>query len=467
MNKPESNSKLPDAIADLQNVFGDRLQTSEALRRQHANTLTFIAPELPDAVVWPLDIADITAAVGIARRHQLPIIPYGAGTSLEGHVNAPFGGISIDLSRMDRIIEIRADDLDCTVEAGVTRVRLDAELRDTGLFFPVDPGAGHATLGGMAATRASGTTTVKYGSMAANTINLTAVMPDASVITTSGRAWKSAAGYDLTRLLIGSEGTLGIIAELTLRLHGRPHATRSALAAFPSLADAAAAAADGITAGLAVARIELLDTTQIEALNAFAGTTLNAAPSLLVEFHGSEAVCEDSVAEFETIASEHACASLTIARTPDEQSMLWKARSDAFWAVKSLWPGHEIVVTDAAVPLSALAKCVNETEADLKSLSLHYAVVGHVGDGNFHVLAAIDPSNLNECNRLHLCLDRLAERAISLGGTSSGEHGIGQGKRKFMRQEHGPAIDVMRSIKNALDPDNLFNPGKLFPDDRT
>ena len=453
---------LAPALRALAAIVPERLSTAKSLCAQHANSLTFLPPEPPWAVVWPETTAEVQAIVAVARDHRLPLIPFGAGTSLEGHVNAPQGGISVDLSRLNRIVEIRPDDLDCTVEAGITLDVLRAGLRHTGLFFPVDPGAGQATLGGMAATRASGTTTVRYGSMRDNVVSLTVVLASGEIIRTARRARKSAAGYDLTHLFVGSEGTLGIITELTLRLHGVPAAIVAASASFASIAGACRTATAAIQAGLAVARIELLDPVQIACVNAKSGLAIPEAPTLFVEFHGTAAACQEDYASFCALAAEEGGSGLRFAASEADRRALWKARHNAFWSVKEMWPGRDVVVTDVAVPLSKLAEAVGDTAADIRASRLNAPIVGHVGDGNFHAIVVVDRNDSAEIRRVDAFLDRLVARALALDGTATGEHGIGQGKRRHMAAEHAGAVAAMRAVKAALDPLGIMNPEKIF-----
>lgn len=454
---------LSRAIAELKSRFGARAETGEAVRGAHANTLTWIAAEPPDIVVWPLTTDDVMAIVDIAARHRVPLIPFGAGTSLEGHVNAPCGGISVDLSRMTRIVRVDARDFDCVVEAGVTRPMLNTHLRDLGLFFAVDPGAGDATLGGMAATRASGTNAMRYGTMRDNVLGLTAVLPNGRVVTTGGRALKSAAGLDLTRLLIGSEGTLGIITELTLKLHPIPERVLAAACPFASVTAACEATLDAKASGLQLGRVELLDALMMRAVNAHAKRTYCETPHLFVEIGGGPAETEAAIAAFREIARANGAPSFEWAASEEERRELWRARHDAFWAVRTMWPGRTVVVTDVAVPLSSLAGCVSETIADFENEAVTAPVVGHVGDGNFHMVAVFDADDPDAVRRVGALLGRLVERALSVGGTCTGEHGVGQGKSEFLVRELGePAVDAMRAIKAALDPLGLFNPGKML-----
>lgn len=451
------------ALAELQERFGGRVATGEAVCRAHAHTLTGITPEPPDAVVWAETTDDVSAIVAIAARHGVPLIPFGAGTSIEGHVNAPFGGISLDLSQMTQVLAVSPEDLDCTVEAGVTRRMLNAHLRDTGLMFPVDPGAGDATLGGMAATRASGTTTVRYGTMRDNVLSLKAVMADGSILTTGGRARKSAAGLDLTRLLIGSEGTLGIITELTLKLTPIPAHVIAVSAAFPSVEHACDATIEAGASGLGLSRVELLDALQMRAVNAHTKLGLPEMPHLFVEIAGHEAAVEGELAAFREIALRNGATDFSWAGDHEARRRLWQARHDAFPAVQSTWPGKTTLVSDVAVPLSTLAACVAETVADLAASGLTAPIVGHVGDGNFHVIPVFDAGDGEEVAKVRAFLDRLVDRALRLGGTSTGEHGVGQGKIVYLERELGAsAIAAMRAIKSALDPKGILNPGKML-----
>lgn len=453
---------LATALAAIDQRFAGRYSTGADLRRQHANTLTFGDNEPPDVVVFAECNEDVVELVSIARSFSIPIVPFGAGTSLEGHLNAPSGGISLDLSRMDQILAVNEADLDCSVQAGISRRRLNESLRDTGLYFSVDPGAGEATLGGMAATRASGTSAVRYGTMRDNVLNVTAVMADGSIVKTGGRARKSAAGYDLTRLLVGSEGTLGIITELTVKLNGRPETMLAAVAPFKSIAGACDATMTAIQLGLGVARIELLDAVQIAAVNMHSRLALDEAPTLFLEFHGTPAAAREQVEIFGGIARENGAIRFDWAESEDDRRRLWQARHDALWAVKTRWPGREVVVTDVCVPISRLAECVAETEADIAAAGLVAPIVGHVGDGNFHCIVLVDREDPAARRRLEAFTDRLAARAIAMDGTCTGEHGVGQGKMRFLENELGEGIEVMRRIKKALDPDDILNPGKMF-----
>jgi D-lactate dehydrogenase (cytochrome) len=441
---PASGS-VSAAILDLNALLGDRVATGEALRAQHANTVSWRAAELPDAVVWPLTTEDVVGIVAVARRHRVPLVPFGAGTSLEGQVNAPFGGVSVDFSRMTRILAVEPRDLDCTVEPGVTRPMLNAHIRDLGLFFSVDPGAADATLGGMAATRASGTNAMRYGTMRETVISLKAVMANGDIVSTGGRARKSAAGLDLTRLLVGSEGTLGLIIELTLKLHPIPARIIAAACPFASLSGACEAVIEANETGLALARVELLDALQMRAINAYSKLAMDEAPHLFVEISGGEAAADEQLAIFREIALRHGA-----------------LRFD-YWAVQAMWPGKTLSASDVCVPVSRLAECVMETVADFDAAGLIAPVVGHVGDGNFHVIPVVDATDPEAMARVRGAFDRLVDRALAMGGTSTGEHGVGQGKMAYLEREFGPgAVAAMAAIKKALDPLGIFNPGKMI-----
>lgn len=451
------------AIAILRQRFAGRVETGLELRRQHANTMTLLGNQPPDAVIFTETTAEVAEIVTVAAEHRVPVIAFGAGTSLEGHVNAPFGGLSIDLSRMTRIVAVRQGDLDATVEAGVTRVQLNAHLRDTGLFFPVDPGAEYATLGGMAATRASGTNAVRYGTMRENVVSLKAVLADGRIVSTGGRARKSAAGYDLTRLLVGSEGTLGIITELTVRLYGIPERILAAVVPFGTLVGAAETTMQAIQLGLGLARIELLDPLQIRAVNLHNKLSLAETPTLFVELNGSGSGIAEQMEAFREIALSCGALGFEMAEAEDDRRRLWKARHDAYFATRAAWPGKRTLATDVCVPISRVAECIAETEADIRRLDLVCPIVGHVGDGNFHATPVIDPDDPREMAALDELLDRLAARAIAMDGTCTGEHGIGQGKIDYLAEEAGiTGLDTMRAIKQALDPLGILNPGKLF-----
>lgn len=459
-----ARSGTATAIAILKQRFGERVQTGEAIRRQHANTVTWLPNEPPDAVVWPTSTDEVREIVDLARTHRVPIVPFGAGTSLEGHVNAPYGGLSLDFAQMDNILAVNERDLDCVVQPGVSRKKLNDYLRDMGLFFPVDPGAEEATIGGMAATRASGTTAVRYGTMRENVLNLTAVMADGSLVRTAQRARKSSAGYDLTRLFVGSEGTLGVITELTVRLYGIPEVTLAAVCPFETIEGACNSVIQAIQLGLGLARMELLDEMQVKAINIHSKLGLEERPMLFLEFHGTEAGARDQVKLFEEIARDEGAIRFDWAEKEEDRRRLWKARHDAYWAIKTAWPGREGLATDVCVPISRLAECVLETQADIKRSGIIAPIVGHVGDGNFHSSPMIDPNNPKEIEAVKGFLERLAARALAMEGTCTGEHGVGQGKKKYLEAEHGAGVSVMRSIKTALDPLNIMNPGKTIPE---
>ena len=458
----EERKAAAAAIATLAARYGNRLATSQALREQHGHTTTWIENQPPDAVVFPQSAEEVQEIVQLCAAHRVPVIGFGQGTSLEGQVNAPRGGICLDFRDMNRVLAVHAEDLDCVIEPGITRKQLNENLRDTGLFFPIDPGA-DASLGGMAATRASGTNAVRYGTMKDNVLALKAVLANGELISTAHRAKKSAAGYDLTRLIVGSEGTLGIITELTLRLCGIPEAIASGICPFPSVEAACNATILTIQSGISVARIELLDEMQVKACKAYSKLTLPETPLLFLEFHGSEASVAEQSQRFGEIAAELGGGPFEWATKAEDRSRLWQARHDAYWAVMGLRPGVRALSTDVCVPISRLAECVTQSQRDLKESRLVAPIVGHVGDGNFHMLLLIDHNDAGEVDRAKAFLERLVDRALAMDGTCTGEHGIGQGKMQYMAAEHGePALDVMRAIKRALDPLDIMNPGKIF-----
>ncbi len=451
-------------LARLREAFGERVSTTAALRETHAHGEDSYPPQLPDAVVFADRVEDISRILALCNEQRIPVVPFGAGTSLEGHVTPVAGGISLDLSRMNRILAVNEPDLDCRVEAGVTRQQLNAALRDHGLFFPVDPGS-ECTIGGMCATRASGTCAVRYGTIRENVLGLTAVMADGRVVTTGGRVRKSATGYDLTRLLIGSEGTLGVIAEVQLRLWGIPEATMAATCAFATLEGAVQTVIAVMQAGIPVARIELLDEAQMEACIAYSHLeALQPRPTLFLEFHGSEAGVAEQAAAVGEIAAEYGGAGFATARETEARNRLWKARHDAYWAVRAWRTGFRHLITDVVVPISALAEAILGAKQEIAASGLDAPVVGHVGDGNFHTTILYPPDEAGKARAW--ALDRaIVARALALGGSASGEHGVGLGKREFLVREHGAeAIGVMRAIKQALDPRGILNPGKLLPD---
>jgi D-lactate dehydrogenase (cytochrome) len=445
----------------LRQRYGERFQTGNDIRVQHGHTTTYIPNQAPDGVLFAEMPEEVQEAVRVCADHRVPVIPFGTGSSLEGHVNAPGGGVSIDLSRMNRVLAVNAEDLDCTVEAGLTRAELNEYLRDTGLFFPIDPGA-NASLGGMASTRASGTNAVRYGTMRENVMAVSAVMADGRLITTAKRAKKSSAGYDLTRLLVGSEGTLGIITSLTLKLYGIPQAISGGVCPFPSVDAACRAVIGTIQMGVPVARIELINALGMKALNAYSKLSYPESPCLFVEFHGSDTGVREQAETFGEIAAEHGGGPFLWTSVAEERAKLWKARHDAYWSGLALRPGSKGLSTDVCVPISRLADCIAETEADIAEMGLIAPIVGHVGDGNFHVLVLMDMEDAGEIARTEEFVSRLNMRAIAMDGTCTGEHGIGQGKMRFLRHELGPAVDYMQAIKRALDPLNIMNPGKIL-----
>jgi D-lactate dehydrogenase (cytochrome) len=445
----------------LKQRFGERFQTGESFRDQHSHTTTYLPLQRPDGVVFVEAAVDVQEIVRVCAVHKVPIVPFGTGSSLEGQVNAPFGGISVDFSRMNRILSVNAEDLDCTVEPGVTREDLNTYLRDTGLFFPIDPGA-NASLGGMTATRASGTNAVRYGTMKDNVLALTVVTADGEQIRTAHRARKSSAGYDLTRLFVGSEGTLGVITSVTLRLQGIPAKISGGVCAFPTLEDACNAVIMTIQMGIPVARIELLDEMQIRACNAYSKLSYAERPTLFVEFHGTEETVALQAAQFGEIAAEFGGGEFAYTANAAERSLLWKARHNAYWASRALAPELGALSTDVCVPISRLAECVAATQSDIREQGFLAPIVGHAGDGNFHVLLLFNDKDAADVEKAEAFLDRLNARALAMDGTCTGEHGIGQGKIGYLEQELGSALPAMRAIKASLDPDNIFNPGKIF-----
>jgi D-lactate dehydrogenase (cytochrome) len=450
------------AIAALAAKFGNRVVTSQAVREQHGNTLTWIPNEPPDAVVFPQTTAEVQDIVRICAAHNVPVIPYGTGTSLEGHVNAPFGGITVAMRDMNKVIAVHAEDLDCVIEPGITRKQLNEHLRDQGLFFPIDPGA-DASLGGMASTRASGTNAVRYGTMKDNVLSLKAVMPNGEIVTTARRAKKSSSGYDLTRLLIGAEGTLGIITELTLRLSGIPEAISGGICPFPSVEAACNATILTVQSGIPVARIELLDPLQVRACNIYSKLTLPEVPMLFVEFHGSDNGVAEQSERFGEIARELGGGPFEWATKAEDRNRLWQARHDVYWAARTLRPGAQCFATDVCVPISRLAECVGAAQSEAKARNLLAPVAGHVGDGNFHMSLLVDMADADEVMRARDFSGRLVELALAMEGTCTGEHGVGEGKKKYLLAEHGaPALAAMAAIKRALDPQNLMNPGKMI-----
>ena len=449
-------------IAALAANFGNRLVTSQAVREQHGNTLTWIGNQPPDAVVFTQCTEDVQQIVRLCAAERVPVIAFGTGTSLEGQVNAPRGGVCIDFADMNRVLAVHAEDLDCVVQPGITRKQLNEQLRDRGVFFPIDPGA-DASLGGMASTRASGTNAVRYGTMKDNVLSLKVVLANGEVISTARRAKKTSAGYDLTRLMVGAEGTLGVITELTLRLAGIPESIASGVCPFPSVEAACNATIVTIQAGIPVARIELLDALQVKACNLYSKLGLPETPLLFVEFHGTEAGVAEQSQRFGEIAEEFGGGPFDWATKAEDRSRLWQARHDAYWAQRGLRPNTQPLATDVCVPISRLAECLTETQRDIAESKLLAPIVGHVGDGNFHVGLMVDMEDEEEVARVRAFLERLTERALAMDGTCTGEHGVGQGKMKYLPAEHGEAtLDAMRAIKRGLDPLDIMNPGKIF-----
>jgi D-lactate dehydrogenase (cytochrome) len=448
------------AIAEIKALLGERLSTARAVREQHGRDESYHAPAPPDAVAFARSTEEVSAIVKICARHKVPIIPYGTGTSLEGHVAALRGGVCIDVSQMNQVLEVNTEDLDVRVQPGVTRKQLNEYLRDTGLFFPIDPGA-DASLGGMAATRASGTNAVRYGTMRENVLSLTVVLADGRVIRTAKRARKSSAGYDLTRLFVGSEGTLGVITELTLRLYGIPEAMSSATCWFKDISGAVNTVIQTIQAGVPVARIEIADDVQMDAINRYSKLNMPVAPTLWLEFHGTERGVQEQAEMVQAIAAEHGGADFAWTTNPEDRKKLWQARHDAAYANKALRPNGQVWATDVCVPISRLAECIAETKKDIDASFIPAPIVGHVGDGNFHLTLVLDPNEPKDIAEAERLNNRLVARALALDGTCTGEHGVGYGKLDFLVAEHGEAVSVMRTIKKALDPDNLMNPGKI------
>ena len=455
---------LPQLLLDqLRQHFATRFTQGESNCLQHGRDESVHDPMPPLAVVFAESTEEVALVVKLCAEYKVPVIPYGVGSSVEGHVLAPHGGISIDLSGMNRIITIHTEDGDATVQAGVTRLQLNNALKGTGLFFPIDPGA-DATLGGMAATRASGTNAVRYGTMRDNVMATCTVLADGRIMKTGGRARKSSAGYDLTRLLVGSEGTLGIMTELTVKLHPIPEAISAAVCTFPSIDAAVQTVIQTIQMGVPVARIELLDALSLAAINKFSKTTLAEAPTLFFEFHGSPSAVAEHAETVQAIAGDMGGANFEWATRPEDRSRLWQARHDAYFACLQLKPGCRCFPTDVCVPISRLAECIAATYDDIAQVSIPIALFGHVGDGNFHLVVLVDRDNPQEMAEAAWISERVVERAIAMEGTCTGEHGIGLGKRKYLVREHGAvAVDVMRALKIALDPHNLLNPGKVLP----
>ena len=469
MNAPISRDRrfAPEALAalegELASRFAERAVVNLSIREQHGHGEGLADAALPDVVVFPHTNEEVAEVVRACAAHRVPVIAFGVGTSLEGHVAAIHGGVCIDLSQMNRVLEVNAEDLDCRVQAGVTREQVNAELKGTGLFFPIDPGA-NATIGGMAATRASGTNAVRYGTMRENVLGLTVVTPEGRIVRTGGRARKSSAGYDLTRLYVGSEGTLGIITEVSLRLHGVPEAVSAAVAQFPGLREAVQTVIAAMQMGIPVARIELLDEVQMDACIRYSKLEgYEAKPTLFFEFHGTADGVAEQAGLMQQIAAEHGGGEFRWAVAQEERSALWKARHNAYYAALALKPGSFGFSTDACVPISRLADCVLETREDIDATGLICAIVGHVGDGNFHVLVLFDPNDPAERAKADEFAKRVSMRAIAMGGTCTGEHGVGIHKLDALRAEHGEAVELMARVKRALDPLDIMNPGKTVP----
>jgi len=461
---PTNSTSLKDpCLQELQKLLGERLSLSHSVREQHGRDESFHASAPPEAVAFAECNEEVAEIVRICVQYQKPIIPFGTGTSLEGHVAALQGGVCLDVSGMNQVLEVNENDLDCRVQAGVTRKQLNQHLRNSGLFFPIDPGA-DASLGGMTATRASGTNAVRYGTMRENVLGLTVVTADGRIIRTGTRARKSSAGYDLTRLFVGSEGTLGIITEVQLRLYGVPEAISAAVCSFETMEGAVNTTISTIQMGIPVARIELLDEVQVDAINRYADFDYALKPTLFFEFHGTEAWVQEQAEMVKEISTEEGGSDFQWSTREQEKQKLWEARHNAYYASLAMRPGSKGWATDVCVPISRLADCILETRSDIEESGQVVPLVGHVGDGNFHLLFLIDPEyEEEELKRYQPLNDRLVERALRMGGTCTGEHGIGSGKIKYMEAEHGDSLDLMRQIKQAFDPDNLMNPGKMLP----
>lgn len=459
--KTDSYGAVDDTLIDvLRQIVGDRVSTAQAVRDQHGRDESWHPGLAPDAVVFALSTEEVSAVVRACAERRVPIVPFGTGTALEGGVNAVHGGVSIDVSQMNEVLSVNPEDLDATVQAGVTRKQLNEYLRDTGLFFPVDPGA-DASLGGMAATRASGTNAVRYGTMREAVLSLTVVLADGRVVRTSRRARKSAAGYDLTRLFVGSEGTLGVITEVTVRLHGIPEAVSAAVVSFPDIKAAVDSVITTIQMGVPIARIEFLDEVQMQAVNAYSKLSYAEQPTLFMEFHGTESGVRENAELVGEICAENGAGDFQWAHKPEDRSKLWEARHEAAYAAAAQRPGSRMWATDVCVPISRLAECVIETRADIDASGLYAPILGHVGDGNFHLVLMVNPDDPDELERAHALNDRIVARALAVDGTCTGEHGVGLGKIHCLEKEHGEALSVMRAVKQSLDPDNIMNPGKI------
>ena len=458
---PPGAEQLQSAIAELKTLLGQRATTAEVVREHHSHGESYHPAALPDVVCFPQSTEEVVAIVKISAKYGVPMIPFGGGTSMEAQVNAIYGGITLDMTQMNKILNISVEDLQATVQAGVTRLQLNRALENTGFTFFIDPGA-DATLGGMSSTRASGTTAVRYGTMRENVMALKVVLADGRVIKTGSRARKSSAGYDLTKLFVGAEGTLGVIAEVTLRLHPQPEAIGGASCAFPTVRDAIETAMETIQLGIPVARIEFMDEVQVKACNRYSKTNYPEGPILFLEFHGDSVRSIDEQAEtVKKLAEEHHGLKFQWFTTPEERAALWKMRHEAYFANVAYRTGAKMFTTDICVPISRLADCIVESKKDIDRASFPAPIVGHVGDGNFHISFMIDPASASELQEARILEEKIILRALEMGGTSTGEHGIGTGRKKYLPIEHGPALDVMRAIKQALDPENRMNPGKM------
>jgi D-lactate dehydrogenase (cytochrome) len=457
----DNKQGINEAIEQVQALLGDRISTSEAVLAQHGRDEFWHHAALPDAVAWPATTEEVSEIVKICNATGCPIVPFGTGTSVEGNVQAIRGGISVDVTQMNAVLSVNPDDFDATVQAGVTRKQLNAHIRDTGMFFPVDPGA-DASIGGMTATRASGTNAVRYGTMKDNVVAIKVVLPDGRIIKTSNRAKKSAAGLNLTQLFVGSEGILGIMTEITVRLHGIPESIAAAVVAFPTIEDAVSSVVETIQAGVPIARVELLDDVQLDAINKYSGFDYPVLPTLFMEFNGGPKSVEEQIERTREIMNDHGGGEFRWETQEEKRNALWQARHDAAWAVKALRPGCEMWGTDCCVPLSSLTKCIMDTKKDLENCSFPAPMLGHVGDGNYHLIFLIDPDSEDELKEAEALNERMIRRALAVGGTCTGEHGIGLGKKHFLVEELGEAVDVMRTIKLALDPNNIMNPGKVL-----
>ena len=458
-----TESTVNSAVESLRASYGDRTVTTHAVREHHSHGEGMQDAGLPDVVVFPESNEEIASILKLCNQARIPVIAYGTGTSLEGHLKALYGGVCLDLSRMAKVLEINAEDMDCRVQAGVTREQLNADIRHTGLFFPIDPGA-NASIGGMTATRASGTNAVRYGTMRENILGLTVVTPDGRIIRTGTRARKSSAGYDLTRLYIGSEGTLGVVTEIQLKLYGVPERVSAAVCQFEELPNAVNAVITAMQMSIPMARIELLDRVQMDACIKYSKLEgFEAKPTLFMEFHGTAAYVAEQIEQMKAITADFGGSDYRFADKQEDRTKLWKARHDAYWAGMSYSPGKQAFATDSCVPISRLADCIAAAKAEVDQSGLICMIVGHVGDGNFHVQITFDPNDVEERRRADHAAERIARIAIAMGGTCTGEHGIGIHKLEALKAEHGEGVDVMRTIKQALDPNNIMNPGKTIP----